>query len=427
MAERGFAGPAQSGVYFTPNLLFWSKSLVQPPHQQPPDSKTTITEDPSIAARNVVKGSGYVSPGARKEVLRRRDFGPKRPTKLGPKPKYCELHAASSFSFLRASSHPEDLVEQAAALDLPAVALLDRGGLYGAPRFYKAAKAAGIKALVGAEIVLDPSFSLARSLPKAGAFSSVDNSQLPLDVARQEPSGRVAPLSHPVDTESTAAQLRGAPNLAHLPLLVASRTGYKNLCKMITAGNLSRPKGEGAVERSNFEQHSDGLVAMVGGGGDPVSRALGSNGLAAARRELERLMHQLDGRVVVEIQRHHQRAEEHRNQCLIGLARSLGLRLIATGGVRYAKESDKHLQDIMACIRHHTTLDRAGALLTAERNRHLREARSMERLFADLPEALANTVDLSHELDFTLENLGYRFPNYPLPPGETAISYSTLR
>ncbi len=385
-------------------------------------TSSATTKRPSTAPRSSITGTNYLSPGARKEVLRRRDFGPKNP-KRTVAPKYCELHAASSFSFLRASSHPEDLVEQAAALDLPAVALLDRGGLYGAPRFYKAAKAAGIKALVGAEIVLDPSFSLARSLPKAGTLAPLSQDQLPLDVARQEPAGRVATLPHAIDAESTASHLRGAPNHAHLPLLVASRTGYKNLCKMITAGNLSRPKGEGAVDRSNFEQHAEGLLAMVGGGGDPVSRALSENGLAAARRELERLSHQLDGRVVVELQRHRHRAEEHRNRALIDLARSLGLRLIASGGVRYAREEDKHLQDIMACIRHHTTLDRAGALLTAERNRHLHAARSMERLFRDVPEALANTVDLSHELDFTLENLGYRFPDYPLPPGESPISY----
>lgn len=369
------------------------------------------TDDPT-------RPPGYLSPGARKEVLRRRRF--ERPRKRGPAPTYAELHAASSFSFLRGASHPEDLVARAAALDLPAVALLDRGGLYGAPRFYKAAKKAGIKALVGAEIVLDRSFSLARSLGTAGSARGRSTrthfEALPPDHAKQEPRGRIAPLPHPFDAPTRE-------DTAHLPLLVTSQTGYRNLCKMITVGNLGRPKGEGCVDRGNFERHAEGLLAMVGGGGDPVTRALEENGATAARRELDRLLHQLDGRVVVEIQRHGLRAEEHRNQALIALARATGARLVATGGVRYATEDEKRLQDIMTCVRHHTTLDRAGALLACERNRHLRSAAEMEALFRDIPEALCHTVELIDELDFTLENLGYRFPEFPLPPGETPISY----
>jgi len=92
----------------------------------------------------------YVSPGARKETLRKRTFA----AATAPGPRYVELRCASAFSFLNGASLPEDLVERAAALGLPAVALVDTNGVYGAPRFWKAARAAGVKALVGAEVTL---------------------------------------------------------------------------------------------------------------------------------------------------------------------------------------------------------------------------------------------------------------------------------
>src|SRR5262245_11530732 len=93
-----------------------------------------------------------VSAGARKEKLRQREFGAASLQTRAPA--YVELHCASAFSFLDGSSLPEDLVEEAARREIPAVALVDTNGVYGAPRFYKAAKAAGIKPLVGAEVSL---------------------------------------------------------------------------------------------------------------------------------------------------------------------------------------------------------------------------------------------------------------------------------
>src|SRR5688500_8750601 len=101
-------------------------------------------------------GLDIVASGARKEKLRQRDF--KRAPKAAPRP-YVELHAASAFSFLDGASLPEHLVARAAACDLSAVAVIDTNGVYGAPRFYGAAKKAGVRALVGAEIVLDESWA----------------------------------------------------------------------------------------------------------------------------------------------------------------------------------------------------------------------------------------------------------------------------
>jgi error-prone DNA polymerase len=288
--------------------------------------------------------------------------------------RYAELRGASAFSFLDGASLPEDLVARAAELELPAVALVDRNGVYGAPRFYRAAQAAGIKALVGAEVAIE-----------------------------------------------------GDPG--RLTLLVESRTGYRNLCKLLTAAARGRPKGEARASWEMVAAHAPGLCALTGGDEGPLARALApppqdpGGGRERARRALERLAELFPGRLWVELQRHRRPEEEWRNQLLQELAARLRLPLVATNGVRYARRRDKPLHDVLTTIRHRTRLDETGSLLAAQSERHLKGAAEMARLFPDLPGAVAAAAELAERLDFTLADLGYRFPDYPLPPGETPISY----
>jgi error-prone DNA polymerase len=129
------------------------------------------------------------------------------------------------------------------------------------------------------------------------------------------------------------------------------------------------------------------------------------------------------GRTHVELQRHSVREEEHQNQRLIALARRLKLPLVATNGVRYARPEDKPLHDVLTCIREGQHVDKAGRLLGINRERHIKSAGEMCALFKDLPEAIDNAWELSQRLDFTLANLGYQFPQYPLPDGETDMSF----
>ena len=326
-----------------------------------------------------------VSAGARKEKLRKRQW----PHPHTPARPYVELRAASAFSFLDGASLPEDLIERAAALDLPAMALIDTNGVYGAPRFYSAAKKAGVRALVGAEVLLETP-----EPPQSGIRAA---------------------------TESRASDIPSA--LPRLTLLVENRTGYKNICRLLTAGALGRPKGEARYSWDLIEQHAEGLHCLTGGEEGPVARALKGGGLEAARQLLDHIAGVFPGRTHVELQRHRLRDEEHRNQALIGLAGAMRLPLIATNGVRYAKRSDKELHDILTCIKEGTHLDAAGTLLRAQRERHVKSARQMADLFPDLPHALDASYELSQRLDFTLADLGYRFPDYPLPPGETPNSF----
>ncbi|MBI4348697.1 MAG: PHP domain-containing protein, partial [Elusimicrobia bacterium] len=299
--------------------------------------------------------------------------------------KYAELHANSAFSFLEAASLPEDLAAQASELGLRAVALTDVQGVYGAPRFFQAAKKAGLRALVGAELRLEE--------PKA------------------------LPAEEKVPKPAPAAQL------PRVTVLVASRTGYRNLCRLVSAGNLRRPKGEGRIDPAALAEHAEGLVCLTGGDEGWLAEGLSAGGPEEGRRRIRALRESFPGRLYVELQRHCRRDEERRNRALLALAREAGLPLLATNGVRYARSSDKELLDVLTCVRLGCALDTAGRRLEPQRERHLKSAAAMAALFHDLPEAVAAAAELAGRLEFTLSDLGYRFPDYPLPPGDTPIGY----
>jgi error-prone DNA polymerase len=272
---------------------------------------------------------------------------------------YVELNAASAFSFLRASSCPEDLVSRAAELGYSALCLVDRDGLSGAPRFFKAANAAGLRPLVGAALSLDR-------------------------------AGRA------------------------LPLLVESQKGYRNLCHLITAMKAGVAKGQGLLDLRSLEGRTEGLVALPGLEtlGDPPDTDRLATLLAAFGRD----------HVFLDVERHRRREQEAANQALFDLADSLGLRAVATNGVRHAQSRGRALCDVMTCIRVKQKLKTAGRLLADNGERHLKAPRAMAALFADHPALLRNNEALAERLEFTLKDLGYRFPEYPVPAGETQFS-----
>ncbi len=285
---------------------------------------------------------------------------------------YIELHAASAFSFLRGASLPETLVERAAALGYSALALLDADGVYGAPRFHKAATQAGLKAIIGAELTI---------------------------------------TSRAISTAAT--EKRNSKTLG----VLESADGYKNLCRLVTRMKMRAPKGAGALLLDELEGCTAGLVALAG---RPIldARRYGVGGL------LDRLVGLFGRRhVCVELQRHLLRDEEAENAALSGLARAFGVPVVATNDVRFAEPADRPLFDVLTCVRHHTTLDAAGRKLARNAERYLKSPDAMAQLFADCPAALAGTAALAERLEYTMADLGYRFPVYPVPAEETEMSF----
>lgn len=281
--------------------------------------------------------------------------------------RYVELHARSAFSFLRGASLPEELLAEAAHRDLPALALTERNGLYSAPRAYLATKDGGPRAIVGAEVVLD--------------------------------DGGV------------------------VPLLVATQAGYRNLSRLLTWAKLRAKKGEGAATWAELAAHAEGLFALSGDEEGPARQAWRRGDAAGAEAALARLAAAFPGRTYVELQRHRIRDEDIEERALVALAGRHGLPVVATNGVRYARRERRHLADAFTCLRHHCTLDTAGRRLERNGECRLKSPAEMTALFADLPEAIENTALLAEQLPFRLGDLGYRFPDFPVPAGETMDSH----
>src|SRR6202162_870836 len=325
---------------------------------------------------------------------------------------YIEFHARSAFSFLEGSSLPEDLAGMCARLKLPAMALLDTDGVYGAPRFHTAAKKIGIKAHIGAGVTCDRVTLSEVSTSRSEALSKSKDPN-----PRQSFRGIGIPRSARNDKS-----FRGP--LPRLPLLVSSRAGYQNLCRMITKMKLRAKKGEGSIRKEELEEHADGLICLTGGADGPLAAALQHGGIEEARQQVEQMIGWVGHKnVYIEVQRHFHREEETRNRAASAIAGSLNLPLLATNGVCYATAKDRELCDAFTAIRHHRTLSTAGRLLARNSERHLKSPQEMQQLFADLPEALANTLELSSRLEFTLNDLGDEFPRYPVPDGETMNSF----
>lgn len=283
--------------------------------------------------------------------------------------RYIELHASSAFSFLDGASLPEEFAGTCAEYGIPAVALLDRDGVYGAPRLHLAAEKAGIQAHVGAEV-----------------------------------------------TSATGIRY---------PLLAETREGYQNLCRLLTRMKLRAAKGTGAITEDELAAHARGLVCLTGGECGPLTTAIPNNdGHATLERLAAIFGHE---NIYVELQRHYDREEEAINQRAIALAETFRLPLLATNGIRYASPGQREILDVFTCIRNHRTLETAGQLLAKNSDRHLKTPAQMAQLFHDLPEAIDNTVELSRRLQFTLEDLGYKFPKYFVDDGGTMASFLRKR
>jgi error-prone DNA polymerase len=281
---------------------------------------------------------------------------------------FIELHAQSAFSFLEGAEHPEAFAAEAARLDMPAIALVDRDGVYGAARLARAAVTAGVKPIVGSELTL------------------ADGSRL--------------------------------------PLLVEDREGYQNLCRLITRMKLGAPKGSASLALEHLEPSTAGLVCLTGGACGPLALRLAAGDDDGARRILDQLV-ALFGRssCFVEVQRQYSREQEQMLQRLVTLARSARVPLVASNQPLFARPEGRPLADVFTCIREKTDLDHAGRRLLGNGERSLKSAHAMTELFRDLPDALDNTGELALRLAFTLKDLGYRFPEFPLPPGQTPLGY----
>lgn len=281
---------------------------------------------------------------------------------------YVELRCQSAFSFLRGVSLPEPLVERAAALGYSSLAITDRAGLYAAPRLHKAAQQHGLRPIFGAEV-----------------------------------------------------QVAGSPLL----LLCEDARGYRNLCRLITRTKQRDAGPEGAsLDWEVLEAEGQGLFALTGGGEGAIGAALARGAYDEADHTMQRLIGAL-GRehVAAELQLHFDEEEDRRNAAIVQLGRSHHLPLVLTNDVRMASPEQQLLCDALTCVREGVQLEQAGTRLLKNGERYLKSPQDMAALLPDLPQAIENTAVIAERCGFSMKDLSYRFPDFPLPPGEAQAAF----
>ncbi|WP_435155712.1 error-prone DNA polymerase [Amycolatopsis sacchari] len=331
------------------------------------------------------KREGYLKPS---------DFPARRADDLSGGRKrvpYAELHCHSNFSFLDGASDPEELVEQAARLELDAIALTDHDGMYGVVRFADAARELGVRTVFGTEL----SFGL--SGPQNGI---------------PDPEGE------------------------HLLLLAKQTDGYAALCRAITAGQLhghdvELPKAERAekgrpvydLEAVASEVHGK-VVVLTGCRKGPVRRALHREGPAGAAREIRRLM-DLFGReqVFVELLDHGHPGDSTHNDVLAAVAERLGVLTVATNAVHYATPDRDRLAGAMAAIRARRSIDELEGWLPAAGTAFLHSGAEMAERFARYPGAVQRAALLGLECAFDLKLMAPKLPPFDIPEGYTEAKF----
>jgi error-prone DNA polymerase len=291
-------------------------------------------------------------------------------------PAFIELLARSAFSFLRGASSPEEMVARAKELELEAVALCDRDGLYGSVRAHAAGQELVQRVIVGAELGVDAASE------RRGSWRS----------AKRE---------------------KAAPELPVVGLLVRDHEGYTNLCRLLTRAHADLGKGESALDPAWLGEHARGLVAVIPCPRRPGDASTPPPVLLGAVKDA------FGERAAIAVHRHLDRFDRERMMAARSWAHRYGLRLIASARPSFHVPERKPLADVMHCIRLGTTLEVAGTALEGNAEAYLRSELEMRRLFAERQSLVDQAGELGQELRFSLSELKYRFP-CTLDPGESA-------
>ncbi len=291
---------------------------------------------------------------------------------------YVELHLHSNWSLLEGASSVEEIVATAAAMGYDTLAITDHDGLFGAMEFAQAARAAGIRPIIGAELTM------------AGG--------------------------------------------SHLTLLAETRAGYGNLCRLISIARGHGPGGPAWREARRTEprlpwktlaRHTEGLICLTGCLSGRVPSLVAGGKRAEAERDLRRLARWFGtANVFVELQHNDVFGDLHRNRALAELAAKVGVGAVATGNVHYHARERHRLQDVLVAIKHRKTLDESHRERRPNSEFFLRPPAEQARRFAAYPEAVINTLRIAERCRFDLtQDLAYELPSPPVPDGHTTDTW----
>jgi error-prone DNA polymerase len=315
---------------------------------------------------------------------------------------YAELHCHSNFSFLDGSSHPEELVEEAAHLGLDALAITDHNGFYGIVRFAEAARAVGIPTVFGTEITLTPGLD-----PDARVARGEDDTLFQVD------TGQV-PDSHAPD-----------PHGAHLVVLADGPDGYARVARTLSLGHLAGEKGAPQFSFADVAATIAGHAwVLTGCRKGSVPAALVADGPAAAARELARLVEAFGrDRVLVELWDHGDPLDSARNDALAYIAHRHGVDCVASNNVHYATPADRRLATALAAVRSRRSLDEIDPWLPAAAGAHLRSGAEQARRFARYPGVVERAAEIGRAAAFDLTLVAPSLPPFPCPDGLSEMAF----
>jgi len=271
------------------------------------------------------------------------------------------------------------LVDRAKGLGMDALGITDHGGMYGVVDFYSACKSAGIKPIIGCELYVAP--------------------------------------------ESRFDKRAADKNPYHLTVVAQSNAGYRNLLKLVSKANLEGFYYKPRIDKDLLAEHAEGLAVLSGCPSAELARLIMDGDMAGAE-ELVRWFRGSVPSFYLELQRHENLPFlDGLNAGLINLAERLDVPLVATNDLHYVRQEDAPLQDVMVCIQTNTTINDESRLKMSDDSYYLKGPEEMAELFADLPEAIANTERIAAESETTLDFSTLHLPQYSVPTEETADGY----
>jgi DNA polymerase-3 subunit alpha len=290
---------------------------------------------------------------------------------------FVHLHAHSEYSLLDGSIKVENLVKHAAELGMPAVALTDHGNMFGMVHFYRAAKKAGIKPIMGMEAYITRGSRTDRSRKK-GELSQTD----------------------------------------HLILLARNIEGYHNLIRLASIAYLEGFYYKPRIDFEVLERYSEGLIGTTACLRGTVAQAALNDGYDAAKKVADRYRGIFgDGNYYIEMQDHGLDPQKELNESYRKLSADMGLPLIASNDVHYLRRDDAEAHDVLLCLQTGTDMDDPRRFRFATNELYFKTEQEMRALFPDNPEAIENTLAVAEKCDVQLEEGALHLPKFPLPEG----------
>ncbi|MGN1001247.1 MAG: DNA polymerase III subunit alpha [Oscillospiraceae bacterium] len=290
---------------------------------------------------------------------------------------FVHLHVHSEYSLLDGACRIDDLAERARELGQTAIAITDHGVMYGAVAFYKAAKKAGVKPIIGCEVYVAPGSRFGRE--------------------------------HSTDS-----------NYSHLILLCKNETGYRNLCYLVSMGFTEGFYIKPRIDWELLRQHAEGLICLSGCIAGYIPQKLLAGEYAEARAKALELR-ELFGpdSFYLELQDHGDIDEKRAMNGLLRISEETGIPTVVTNDAHYLKRQDATSQDVLLCIQTGKTLDEPGRMRFSGQEFYLKSEEEMRALVPEHPEALENTAKIAEMCQFDFEFGHYHLPEFALPEGET--------